>query len=150
MTLITWKDHYSVGVAALDHDHKILVDLINQLHSAYAAGKGAEELEVVFEVLMEYTVHHFEREETLMRTHGFPGLAPHVEEHRKLRAQVVTYHQQYQERHEGGFFLELLAFLDNWLVLHILDTDMAFRGFFLERGVTLAPVDDIRFPDSDC
>ena len=32
MALLQWKDHYSVGIDAVDHEHKELIDLINRLH----------------------------------------------------------------------------------------------------------------------
>lgn len=32
MTLLRWKDEYSVGIEAVDHEHRQLIDLINRLH----------------------------------------------------------------------------------------------------------------------
>ena len=31
MTLIEWKEQYSLGVPAVDHEHRALVDLINSI-----------------------------------------------------------------------------------------------------------------------
>ena len=32
MALLHWKDKYSVGIPAVDYEHKELIDLINRLH----------------------------------------------------------------------------------------------------------------------
>ena len=32
MPLLEWKDSYSVGIAAVDHEHRELIDLINTAH----------------------------------------------------------------------------------------------------------------------
>jgi hypothetical protein len=34
MAIIEWSDEYSVGVAALDDDHKQLIDIINKIEEA--------------------------------------------------------------------------------------------------------------------
>ena len=36
--LIEWKNHYSVGVEAVDHEHRELIELINHLHERLLAG----------------------------------------------------------------------------------------------------------------
>ena len=42
MTLLRWKDEYSVVIEAVDHEHRELIDLINVLHERlYAADAGA-------------------------------------------------------------------------------------------------------------
>ena len=50
MGIIDWTNKFSVGNESLDTDHKILMDLINQLHDAYAGNRELETLEIVFEV----------------------------------------------------------------------------------------------------
>ena len=44
MALIEWKEHYSVGVAAVDHEHRELIDLINRLHEDLVAGSREAEV----------------------------------------------------------------------------------------------------------
>ena len=38
MQLLQWKDEYSVGIDAVDYEHKELIDLINRLHEELDAG----------------------------------------------------------------------------------------------------------------
>ncbi len=149
VSLISWQDRYSVGVDAFDYDHKILVDLINQLHEAYAAGKGPDALRPAFDLLMEYTDKHFEREEALMREHGYPDLDDHIRAHNALREQVLSYHRDFNAGRTRGLFIELLGFLNNWLRLHILEEDMAYKDFFQARGINQQPVEDLPAPEGE-
>jgi len=38
MSLIEWKDEFSVGVTEVDLEHRDLIDLINDLHAVMGAG----------------------------------------------------------------------------------------------------------------
>ena len=38
MALLQWKDRYSVGIAAVDHEHKELIGLINRLYDEWVQG----------------------------------------------------------------------------------------------------------------
>ena len=42
MTLLRWKDEYSVGIDAVDHEHKELIDLINQLYDSAVSRRSRE------------------------------------------------------------------------------------------------------------
>lgn len=136
MSVISWQDKFSVGVEEFDRDHKILLDLINQFHDAYAMGKGVEALEPVFQTLLDYTQTHFRREEELMQRHGFPDLESHRIAHRDLADEVGGLHGRYLSSRNPALCIEMLAFLNNWLRFHILETDMAYKDFFVARGVT--------------
>ena len=40
MSLLEWKDQYSLGDEALDHEHKGLFDLINAVHEQIMISDG--------------------------------------------------------------------------------------------------------------
>ena len=63
---LEWSEDLSVGVEAIDDDHRILITLLNRL---YAASQKADEGKMTSEVLVDlaaYVVRHFRREETVM------------------------------------------------------------------------------------
>ena len=37
MGLLHWEDRYSVGIAAVDHEHKELIELVNRLYDQATA-----------------------------------------------------------------------------------------------------------------
>lgn len=140
MSLITWKDSYSVGVDLIDNDHKLLVSLINQLNDAIQADEGPEVVGSVLNVLVEYTASHFGREELLMKKGKYPDaeFSAHHLEHEKLTTQVRGIVSRYYRGEIESIDTEVLTFLKNWLTGHILGVDMKYRAY----------VDDVRLtPD---
>lgn len=62
---IEWNESYSVGIEAIDRQHKRLVEIINNLNELIAKGEKAYEANYssVFEELLKYTEYHFSYEE---------------------------------------------------------------------------------------
>jgi len=137
MALITWQDSYSVGVAQIDNDHKLLVSLINQLGAAVEEGQSGDVVGSVLNVVIEYTASHFGREELLMEKGGYPGLAAHKAEHAKLTARVRDIVARYNGGTDGQLDRDVLVFLKTWLTGHILGVDRQYTDYV--RDVTLTP-----------
>ncbi|HEY9539692.1 MAG TPA: hemerythrin domain-containing protein [Kiloniellaceae bacterium] len=64
-----WKDSFSVGIKALDDDHRLMVQLINAACIARHDGGRTEALRV-HESLAAAAEAHFEREEDVLRQLG--------------------------------------------------------------------------------
>lgn len=137
MSLITWQDSYSVGVPQIDEDHKLLISLINQLDDSIRGGQGRDVVGSVLNVLQEYTRGHFGREELLMEKAGYPDLAPHRREHRKLADQVRDIVARYHAGTDGHVDSDVLTFLKTWLTGHILGVDMKYAPYL--EGISLTP-----------
>lgn len=135
MALFEWKDEYSVGVAMIDEQHKVLVGLINEMHEAMAKGKGKESLGEVLARLVTYTKKHFAEEEALLKQHDYPDFPGHKEKHDKMTAKVLALQSDFNA---GTFQLtfEVSKFLKDWLSKHILGTDMKYGPFFKGKGVS--------------
>jgi hemerythrin len=133
MDLIAWEDRYSVKVPQFDTDHKQLVSMVNQLHNAMAVGKGREEVGVILERLINYTKRHFAAEEELMRKTGYPRTEEHTIEHQRLCITVDEYAKQFAA---GSMItMSVMQFLKDWLLNHILKTDMLYSEHLREHGV---------------
>lgn len=126
MPLIHWTPDFSVGVSSLDTDHKILINLINQLDDAIRAGEAGQTISGVLDALLDYTDYHFAREEALMRACGYPEFDAHVRTHNTLRAQVHDIRVRYRRNPESLHGREVLAFLKNWLTAHIVGRDKLY------------------------
>jgi len=64
--LIQWSDQFSVNIQEIDEQHKVLVDLLNQLHNAIREHHGRATSREILNRLAEYTRTHFLLEESLM------------------------------------------------------------------------------------
>lgn len=131
--LVEWSDELSVGIEEIDEQHKVLVDLINQMHQAIHQRRGSDVIASILEQLSDYTRIHFAVEESLMRILNYPGYEEHKEQHEKL----IGHMNELQEKVVSGraaIGFELMHFLKVWLTRHILENDRAYTDHFLMAG----------------
>ncbi|MBU0500583.1 MAG: bacteriohemerythrin [Gammaproteobacteria bacterium] len=130
---VSWDDGYSVGIEAIDNDHRKLLNLINNLQAAVHYHTGTDFENQALNELIDYTVFHFDREEGLMQKHGFPGFEAHRQIHEAMIAKVQGFVEEYQQ--QGADALEKLAeYLKAWLVNHINGTDQEYGPYLRSKG----------------
>lgn len=134
MAILTWDERFLLGLPDIDQEHRILFDLINQLHDAYAAGHGGERLDVVFGVLGEYVTIHFRREEDLLRACHYPYLAPHLAAHTVFSTNVDDMFHRYRQGGNEHLVIELLATLSNWWRFHVLEDDADYGRYVHDKA----------------
>ncbi len=127
-----WKKQYGVGIPRFDDDHKILFDLIDQIERGSANLRSADRIQAVFDVLQDYVVTHFRREEDLMAAQKYPGFTEHRARHEALKEGLTELRARYDED-DSTVLSDLAPFLNNWLQIHILEQDMAYKAFFEEH-----------------
>lgn len=134
---LAWSDSFATGVHEIDEQHMILVHTLNEASVRLSDDASLESLERITQDLLSYALYHFETEEQLMQTYGYPedsgaDAAQHLEQHRAFSAKVV----QVREGIKQGTPVapeELLGFLNGWLVNHILNTDKKLGAFIVAR-----------------
>jgi hemerythrin len=133
MALMTWSNSYSVGVQAIDSQHHVLFDIINELHAAMMKGQAQSLTGPLLKKLLEYTRTHFTAEEAMLTAAKYPGLPEHKIKHRDLIKQV----EEYVVRHEKGEVsvnIQLLNFVRDWLTSHIQKVDKEYGPWLNEHG----------------
>ena len=126
-----WRKTMSVGVEEIDAQHRTLIYTIGRLQAAMLLENGENEVPSVIEALQEYAKVHFRTEEKLMKDIGFPEISFHIRQHVDFSKKV----ESFSESHRTGksdLAVEILRFLNDWLVRHILWSDKRY-GMFL-RG----------------
>lgn len=123
-TLITWGPGLATGVDIIDRDHRKLVDMLNRLHAAMSEGHAKEVLGGLLDDLVSYTVQHFAHEEQMMKQIGYKAAAAHINEHKKLIAEVTEFKRKLGSG-QAMISLELMRSLKAWLSNHIMASDQA-------------------------
>lgn len=139
MPQLEWNEGLSVGVEAIDNDHKTLLDLINKISFAIEKNEETSVIEEVFGQLEAYVVEHFSREEQLMRDCHYPGLREHIKQHRKLTSKVPELKAKLLAADSREAAEEINLFLFDWLMNHILGDDMLFAQQAYDEGFADAP-----------
>lgn len=134
MPFLPWSDSFTTGVPDVDRQHQALIAVINDLHDAVRAGTDRSAHIDILERLALYAQEHFELEEGLMESAGFPGLTDHKAQHHTARSTIHHFRNDYLEG-RVVLNLDLLNFLKSWLTDHILGSDLQYVGFFKARGI---------------
>jgi hemerythrin len=134
MAFIEWSDSYSVGIKAMDDQHKKLIDLLNQLHEAMKMGKGNAEISTILKGLADYTRFHFTAEEQLMRDNNFPGLIIQQNRHKDFVTKLQEFQTEAQSK-SVSTSLKVRDFLRDWLIDHISGEDKKYTKFLNDKGI---------------
>ncbi|MBI5006110.1 MAG: hemerythrin family protein [Nitrosomonadales bacterium] len=134
---IVWNDSFVTGVDEIDQQHRILVNSLNAANAKLTANTNLELLDQISRDLLSYALYHFETEEELMQEYGYAdqdvsAAQHHLEQHRSFSSKVVAV----REGLKVGTLIsreDLLSFLNDWLVNHILNTDKKLGAFIVAK-----------------
>ena len=122
MGLLQWENRYSVGMLAVDHEHKELIEVINRLY-AEAAGQGSKDVVVnFFGDLFKAISSHFALEESLMRENGYDQLIQHKNDHERLLDEIRDIMEDFEARDRFDE-KDLGQRLDAWFSRHFASHD---------------------------
>lgn len=121
--LLSWTPDLSVGIDAIDDQHKRIVTYINQLHDAHLT-QDRNAVAAVIEGLVDYTLSHFRFEEAMLQKALYPMLPVHKKVHRLFIRRVSDYQQRFALGDDVAE--ELLITLVKWLANHIKHEDMDY------------------------
>lgn len=134
MALIKWQPTFNLNIAIIDEQHKLLVDLINELSEAYTSNKDRKILEKLINKLGVYASMHFAREEHYFEHFGYPDMDAHLKEHDHFDDMITQFEDEFVSGKED-LSITILLFLSEWLVGHINDSDKKYVPYLKARGV---------------
>ena len=138
--MIQWNEGLSVGVKALDDDHKKLLTIINQLSftidNSTKSEENRTEFEAIFSELEKYITQHFTREETFLKKCKYIHLSEHQLEHQNFAHKIPKLKEQFFSTDNYLDAKEISYFLTDWLVNHIINEDMKFIPYLEKCNVT--------------
>lgn len=117
MILIEWKDEYSVGVPAIDHEHRELIDLINWLNEIAHRGANYDKVRSALGEIYTQISAHFALEEKIMRDARYGHYASHKDDHENLLDELRDIMDQVDR--DGRYEEERLSRqLEQWFSVH--------------------------------
>jgi hemerythrin-like metal-binding protein len=133
MKWASWDDKLITGHTGMDHDHKDLMDLINQLADGMENNKPKEFCSNLLEQFIEHTRTHFLDEEKLMDWHRYPKAKEHQDLHAMLIKDVLAFKAAY-DAGDTAEIITLLVILDTWLNRDIMGADKSLADFVAAAG----------------
>ena len=129
--LMIWSEEYSVDAGNIDTEHKDLFDAINDLQVAVVGHEDRESVGLLLIRVDEGTHAYFASEEALMASVRYNGRALHALKHQHLTEQIDAFVARF---HRGTDLNDnLLLFIRDWFIPHILEADKNFGHWFREH-----------------
>ena len=133
---IVWREQMNVGVKAVDDGNQQLVSLMNTLEQALSRspdlyGEHEAAVRTVLGRLHSLAHDHFTREERLQKAADYAGFDENHRDHQRITKQLGQIISRYEEGAHGQNPVtapELLKFLHDWLIDHIIRIDLKMRG----------------------
>ena len=132
-THFEWKDEYSVNVKILDEQHKQLFKTVDSLYQSILEKKEKEKLSEIFEQLNKYAQYHFSTEEKYFKEFNYEEADAHIALHEKFKKNISEMEAKINDENFNTF--DLLDFLEDWWVSHILNADKKYSKNFNEHGL---------------
>lgn len=133
-----WREHWSLGISAMDADHRAMVTLLDHLGTEFAldsqAVLPARHLQRRMTQLGEFTRVHFAREELMMRDSDYPELSAHRSEHAMLLAEFTVLTREVTASGASRLDPALLDGLKAWFLGHLLDDDRRLAEYLRSVG----------------
>ncbi len=147
---LLWTEAMATGIAMVDEQHQRLLEIFNRLALAQAEDAARETVLASLDELLDYTHYHF-REEELLICHSrldSRHRAMHLQAHESF-CEFLRQARAFTAEQAPEISVELLAFLAQWLLHHIMEVDrqMARNVHSLRTGE--APGDAAPDPGRD-
>lgn len=140
--MVTWSESLSLGDPEIDEQHRTLIGLLNGLYEAMLTGTARERLTLLISDLTAYTRLHFQNEERYFELFNYSELEAHTRVHKELTDRLA----QLRDRHARGeedLTVEMLLFLGNWVLEHVMLVDMRYKQFLAEVVRKREPLDHL-------
>jgi len=132
---IQWIEEYSLGIKEIDDQHKILFDIIDELYQSILTMKSQDILSSTIGKLIGYAEFHFATEEKYFKEFHYEGTDEHIAQHQGFIQEVNNFKEKLNDRTDN-LDIEIVDFLENWIVGHLGDEDRKYIDCFLEHGLT--------------
>jgi hemerythrin-like metal-binding protein len=129
---IIWEDDYLVGNDEMDMHHNRMFGIINDLYEMMRDSASGSNVTDLLKRTLEYAQMHFVAEETLIGSTQYPGLEEQRQAHRGY-VRALTKLVNENALSENALAEDLLHFLKEWWLNHILRMDMNYVPFLRKK-----------------
>ena len=117
MSLINWREEFSVGVVEVDYEHQELIDQINAMHRSVQEGVTRDQVVEGLGDIYAQIASHFALEEKIMRDTRYPAYQEHKADHEALLDDLRDIMDEVED--DGEFDENRLSTdLDRWFSDH--------------------------------
>lgn len=146
MTIMEWNDRLNLGVELLDNAHRKLFSIMRRMLKLHENPENHKLMcQEGIKYLKNYTLKHFEEEESYMRSINYAGYEKHKRLHDNLRDRTLPTleHETEQAGYSAESVQRFMGVIMAWLTQHIMMEDRAITGKVPTRYIHVRPKDEI-------
>ncbi len=128
MALIKWKQEFSIGVADVDHEHRELIELINELYAHLQQRDSTVSVADFLGEIYAKISAHFALEEKIMRERNYDQYDDHKADHERLLDEIRDIMDAYEDDAQFNE-AELAACLTAWFTDHFRSKDARLHKY---------------------
>lgn len=124
--MYTFKDEFRTGIESIDQEHMKLFEIADRAYETLMDDFIPDKYDYIVEILGElkdYAEFHFKNEEEYMMSIRYKKFISHKAEHVEFMDKIASYDLSEVDERQREVILELLEFLNDWLVHHIVEND---------------------------
>jgi hemerythrin len=126
MIMYEMKPEYFTGIDFIDEEHSKLFEIANKAYELLTNQFIPDKYDYIVDVINElkdYTQYHFNHEEEYMNSIGYKRILSQKVAHDDFIDKINEVSAENIDENQKESLLELLDFLNNWLVEHIYKKD---------------------------
>jgi diguanylate cyclase (GGDEF)-like protein/hemerythrin-like metal-binding protein len=122
---LVWRGEWESGNRLIDEEHRLLLDLANELLDLTLSRSEKAQVKALVERLFDHIDTHFADEERVLAELGYPDLAAHRQIHMNLAAEAAAMRDRF--RADAADAITFFSFMvDKVIVGHLLAEDIRF------------------------
>lgn len=127
MSLLQWKPEFSVGIRAMDDEHREMIAMINDIYAKLESDSDVDQVDECLGDIFNTISMHFALEERMMQNASYAEYQEHKDDHEDLLDQIRDLMDDYFDDPKSGAKL-LQDGLSNWFAGHFSTFDARLHG----------------------
>lgn len=136
--MFLWKEEYCTGISVIDEQHKELFNIANRVYELLKNDVYVDKYNKILnlvEELKDYTVFHFKTEEEILLNAKYKKFFSHKIEHDDFIKKFNDIDLKKVDNGQDEYIKETFDFVLDWIVNHILKTDMYYVNDVKESNI---------------
>lgn len=132
---IEWKKDLEIGIGEIDAEHRSIIEIFQKLYEKMRIREGHELYSEIIEFLDEYVENHLTHEEKYQNEIGYDEIESHKAKHDEFRRILKELKEDKLDTVTNQELIQINQIMKDWLLHHILETDMKIGEFVRRRVV---------------
>lgn len=120
------KEEYLTGIEQIDNEHRVLFEIADEIYqlciNEFVPDKY-DHITNLIQRLKDYTIMHFDHEEAYMESINYKRIFTQKIQHDNFKRKLDTMDLEIVDDNQELALEDLLKFVTDWLVEHIMETD---------------------------